>query len=180
MNRNILIRIATDPPARLWSGSGDLYLPIDAIETEDGARYLGGGELLDGLTDIPQLLNGTAARLELSVSGVALATTRLATEEAENVKGAAVDIGVVRFDDLWQPIGVTWQARYRADKLTVTRGDTTRTITLSMGSDDTGRSNARQGYWTPADQARRSPDDRIFDRVPSLNAGTSRPFGPRG
>ena len=68
--RSILVRIATTPPARLWSGVGDLYVPVDAVETEAAALYLGGGELLDGLSDIEQLLNGAAARLDVRVSGV--------------------------------------------------------------------------------------------------------------
>lgn len=178
MNRNILIRIGVPDVARLWSGSGPLYLPADGIETTDGALYLGGGEILDGLTDVEQLLNGTAARLDLSVSGVALETVRLAREEF--VAGSLVDIGTIEFDDLWQPYPARWTAQYRADKLSVDRGAGQRTITLSMGSDDTGRSTSPQSYWTPADQARRSPTDRIFDRVPGLNAGTSRAFGPSG
>lgn len=178
MNRNLLIRIGVPNVARLWSGSGDLYLPADGIETVDRARYLGGGEILDGLTDVEQLLNGTAARLDLSVSGVTLETVRLAKEEF--VAGALVDIGIVEFDDLWQLIAVTWTAQYRADKLSVDRGEGQRTITISMGSDDTGRSSSPMAYFTDADQRRRSPTDRFFERVAGLNAGTSRQFGPRG
>ena len=178
MNRNVLIRIGTDPAARIWSGSGDLWIPADGIETED-AIYLGGGELLDGLTDLDQLINGTADRIEINVSGVTAATVKMALEEAAEVKGATVDIGVAEFDDLWQLVTVTWQARYRADKLGISR-EATRTITLSMGSDDTGRSRTANAYWTDADQRRRSPDDRFFDRVSMLNSGTSRNFGPNG
>lgn len=176
MNRNVLIRIGTDPAARIWSGAGDLWIPADGIETED-AIYLGGGELLDGLTDLEQLINGTADRIDINVSGVTAATVKLALEEAAEVKGATVDIGVVEFDDWWQLVGVTWAARYRADKLVIARGET-RTITLSMGSDDTGRSRTMGAYWTDADQRRRSPDDLFFDHVSGINSGTSRTFGP--
>lgn len=157
-----------------------MLLPADEIETTDAALYLGGGELLDGLTDIQQLLNGTADRIDLSVSGVAAATQKLATEEAAGVKGARVDVGVVVFDDTWQVRSVTWAARYRADKLSITRQEASRNITLSMGSDDTGRSSPPQAYWTHADQQRRSPGDMIFDHVSGINGGTSRPFGTSG
>jgi hypothetical protein len=180
VNRNVLIRIGTTPPARIWSGIGDLQVPADGTETEDAARYLGGGELLDGLNDIEQLINGTAARIDINVSGVAAATVKLALEEADEVKGATVDIGVAEFDDLWQLVGVTWQAQYRADKLSITRQENTRVITLSMGSDDTGRSRTINAYWTHADQIRRSPTDLFFDHVSGINAGTSRIFGPNG
>lgn len=180
MNRNILIRIDTPEPARIWSGAGDLYLAADDVETDDGAKYLGGGELLDGLRDVEQLINGTAERIELNVSGVTGATIKLALKEADDVKGAAVDVAVIEFDDLWQVAAVTWQARYRADKLSIGRQPDNRTITLSMGSDDTGRSRTQNAYWTAADQRRRSPDDAFFDFVASINAGTSRSFGATG
>ena len=95
-----------------------------------------------------------------------------------DLKGAALDVGVAEFDDLWQLIAVTWQARYRIDKAAVTRGDNERTISISMGSDDTGRSRSSGSYWTDAAQQRKSPGDRIFDRVAGINAGTTRSFGP--
>lgn len=176
--RSILVRIATTVPARLWSGVGDLFVPVDAVETDADARYLGGGELLDGLNDIEQLINGTAARLDVRVSGVSLATQRLAVDEAADVKGKAVDVGVVEFDDLGQLSRVTWRAHYRADKLAVANEGSSRIITLSMGSEDTGRSRAPISFWTHADQQRRSPGDRIFERVSGINGGTSRLFGP--
>lgn len=178
MNRNVLIRIDATPPARLWSGAGHLYLPADDVEVEDGALYLGGGELLDGLNDVEQLINGTADRIEINVSGVTPEAVRFAIEEADKIKGADVDIGIAEFDDLWQLVAVTWSARYRADKLTTARQPATRTISLSMGSDDTGRSRAPNAYFTDAYQRRRSPDDAIFSHVSGINAGKSRAFGP--
>lgn len=180
MKRNVLIRIGTTPPARLWSGSGDLRIAADDVEDADAALYLGGGEILEGLTDFEQLINGTADRVDINVSGVAAATVKLALEDAPDVKGALVDIGVIEFDDLWQSAGVSWQARYRADKLTITRQAGQRSIGLSMGSDDTGRSRNPNAYWSDADQRRRSPDDAIFDHVSGINGGTSRSFGPNG
>ncbi|MBB4616901.1 hypothetical protein [Sphingomonas abaci] len=177
MNRNLLLRIDCPDTARIWSGPGPLYLPADGIETTDGALYLGGGELLENFGEIEQLINGTASRLDITVSGVTAATVKLMGETA-GVKGARVDIGVVEFDDQWQIQAVTWTAQYRIDKLTATRTDK-RTIGLSMGSDDTGRSSTLNAYWTQADQQRRSPDDRFFDQVSGLNAGKSRLFGPK-
>jgi hypothetical protein len=178
MRRNILIRINTPEPARMWSGHGDLWVSPDDIETE-AATYLGGGEILGGLDDLEQLINGTADRLDITVSGVTAETVKLALEEADDVQGADVDIGTIRFDPLWQTEVVAWEAKYRADKLSVARQANGRTISLSMGSDDTGRSRAPNAYWTHADQLRRSPDDLFFDHVSGINAGTSRPFGPK-
>ena len=180
MNRDFIIRIGTPSPARLWTGAGNLLIPADSVEPLDGAGYLGGGRLLEALNDleIEQLINGDAARLDLTVSGASPETAQSAKDEF--VAGSPVDIGVVEFDALWQMLSITWQARYRADKLSINRQEGQRVISLSMGSDDTGRSRNPNSYWTPADQARRSPDDLIFDHVPGLNATTSRIFGPNG
>jgi hypothetical protein len=176
VNRNVLIRINTPDPARLWSGAGDLLIPIDDVENEI-ATYFGGGELISGLDEIDQLINGTARRIDLNVSGVTPATVKLFLEEREALKGAAMDIGIVRFDEWWQVEDVSWRARYRIDKASVSR-QAERVISLSMGSEDTGRSRSSGVYWTDAAQQRRSPGDRIFDRVALYNAGSSRQFGP--
>jgi hypothetical protein len=54
----------------------------------------------------------------------------------------------------------------------------TRTVSLSVGTDETGRSRAPIALFTDADQRRRSPTDAFFDHVAGITAGTSRRFGP--
>lgn len=176
MNRSVLFRIASDPVARVWSGHGDLLIPADAVELEP-AIYSGGGELVD-LPDIDQIINGTANRYDITVSGVAPATQKLATEEADSVKGADVDVGVVTFDEDLQVASVQWLLNARADYLATARQASTRSITLSIGTDETDRSYAPVAFWTDADQRRRSPTDRFFDHVAGISSGTSRRFGP--
>lgn len=181
MKVSVLARIDSEPPARVWSGVGDLTIPADQVEEED-ALYLGGGQLVS-VPELEQLINGTASRIAVSLSGVSTETQRLALEDAETVKSAAVNIGLVHFDDDYQITEVEWLAELRADSLgidnTSTETGRTRSITLSIGSDLTDRSKAPLAFFTDADQRRRSADDAIFDHVPGINAGTSRPFGPR-
>lgn len=182
MRESVIIRIASDPPARIWGGVGDIEIPADAVEPAP-AIYSGAGELISA-PDFQQLINGVAERLEFEVSGVTAGTIRLALEDAPSVKGAKVHLGTIRFDDDWQQDGpVEWEAVFRADTLSVgSRGEgpkRTRTITLSVGTDDTGRSFAPLSFFTDADQRRRSPDDAIFDHVAGISAGTSRRFGPK-
>lgn len=178
--QSILIRIDAADPARLWSGVGDLAIPADAVEPEDSV-YLGGGELISA-PDFQQLINGVAERLDIVVSGVSSEAIRLAREEAESAKGARVDIGVIAFDEDWQAGAVSWIGRFRVDTLTVgsqpVQDGRTRTLTLSIASDDTNRSRAPLAFFTDAEQRRRSPTDAIFDQVASISAGTSRRFGP--
>lgn len=181
VRESYLLRIASDPPARIWSGAGPLVIPADIVEREP-AEYLGANELLN-VPDFQHLINGVAERLEFTVSGVSSETLRLALEDAPSVRGAAVHLGRIDFGPDWQPLGpVEWEATFRADSLTVDsqggNGQRKRTITLSVGSGDTGRSYAPQAFFTDADQRRRSPTDAFFSHIARLTGGTSRRFGP--
>lgn len=180
MRRSILFRVATDPPARVWSGVAPIEIPADIVESAP-AIYLGGGALVN-VPDFDQLINGTADRLQVTVSGVSAATLALAISDAQEVKGAAVHVGYVYLDDLWQITGVEWLGVFRADGLTTSNQTNdkgrTRSISLSIGTTDTDRSRAPIAFWTDADQRRRSPTDRFFDHIAGITAGTSRRFGP--
>ncbi len=171
-----------DEPARIWSGVGNLVIPADNVE-DAPATYIGAGALLD-IPTFRQLINGVAERIDFTVSGVDANTMRLALEDAPGVKNSAIYIGRIDFDENWQQLGpVEWEATFRADTLTVDSqsegGVRQRTIKLSAGTDDTGRSYAPTSYFTDADQRLRSPDDSVFDHVSSMTRGNSRIFGPR-
>lgn len=182
MKESYGIRIDCDPPARVWSGVGDLLIPADIVESEP-AVYWGGGDLVSA-PDFQQLMNGVAERLTLTLSGVTGESQRLALEDAASVKGARVHLVRFDFDDDWQLDGVEYEAVFRADSLTVGNDEgpngRTRTITLSIGTEDTDRSRAPIAFWTDADQRRRSPTDRFFDHIAGITSGTSRRFGPNG
>lgn len=182
VRESYLLRIASDPPARVWSGFGDLVIPADIVEPEP-ATYLGGGELLS-VVDFQYLINGVAERVEFNVSGVSAETVRLAQEDAYSTRNAAVHLGRIDFDENWQQVGdVEWEAVFRADSLTVESqgngGARVRTIKLSVGSADTGRSYAPLAFFTDADQRRRSPTDLAFIHVAGITGGTSRRFGSK-
>lgn len=177
MRESILFRIASDPVGRVWSGVGDLVVPAGGPEA-GSATYSGAGELV-GVPDYQQLINGLAERIDIELSGVTAETQRLALEDKDSVEGAQVDIGRVEFNDDWSVKLVEWEARYRADKLSVGRTrDGRRTITLSIASDATNRSRAPMAFFTDADQRRISSTDAIFDQVALITSGTSRRFGP--
>lgn len=177
-----IVRIACDPPALIWSGFGDLPLPADAIIPAP-AIALGAGDLVN-IPDFQQLMNGTAERLDFQLSGVSEETVRLALEDAPSVRGARVDIGRIDFGEDWQPLGpIEWEATFEARSLSVSRpvatdGSINRTISLSIAHGDTTRARAPLAFFTDADQRRRSPTDRTFDRVSGINGGTTRRFGP--
>jgi hypothetical protein len=181
VRESYLLKIDTPEPARIWSGVGDLVIPADIVEPAP-AKYLGAGQLLDA-PDFQQLINGIAERLEFTVSGVDDETIRLALEDAQDVKNAALYLGRVDFDENWQIIDVEWEATFRCDCLTVesqgANGRRTRTLKLSAGTDDTGRAYSPASYFTDADQRLRSATDAVFSYVAAINRGTQRVFGPR-
>lgn len=182
VRESYLMKIDTPDPARIWSGVGDLLIPADSVESAP-ATYLGAGQLLS-VPDFQQLINGVAERLEFTVSGVDDETIRLALEDAPTVHNSAIYIGRIDFDANWQRVGsVEWEATFRADCLTVEsqadNGMRVRTLKLSAGSADTGRSYSPAAFFTDADQRKRSATDAIFTFVSNISRGTSRVFGPR-
>lgn len=179
---SIVVRIACDPPALIWSGAGPLSLPADIVIPET-AIALGAGELVS-VPDFQQLMNGTAERLEFQLSGVSAETVRLAIEDAPSVRNARVDVGRIDFDADWQPLGpVEWEATFEARSLTVSRPQTqgdqvSRTISLTIAHGETTRSRSPNAYFTYQDQIRKYPTDQVFSNVAGINNGTTRRFGP--
>lgn len=179
--RSILFRLAADPIARIWSGFGNLDVLPDAVDP-DGARYLGGGALLD-VPALRMLVNGTADRLDFTLSGVSPYAQRLAHKDAASVKDALVLIGEQAFNSDWQiSAPPAWVWRGYADALVIDSADSDqgrqRTIKLSVRSADARRSDPMFAYYTDPDQRRRSPTDAIFSHVANISQGARRRFGP--
>lgn len=164
----LFFRMATDPVVRVWSGAGDFAVPADLIETE-GGTYVGFGEILD-FPALDQLVNGVATRVEFMLSGVGETALRLADEDASQVRGKPVNIGMIELDQDWQPSSpMQWIWEGEADYLTMdsrlNADARIETVTLSVGSLFTGRRRPRFRHYTDQEQRRRSPDDRLCDRV---------------
>lgn len=179
-----LLRVATDPVIRLWSGQvRDLSIPSGGAETTDGALYQSMG-LLTGLPQLSAALNGDAERVEFTVSGAAVTgeVAALAQGHAGDIRNVAVDVGLVLFDANWQPINpLFWLWSGTADSLTVERsGDAdnpVRTLKLSAGSVFSGRRRPNLVFFTDIDQRRRAADDVFFDQVAKYSAGTTMVWG---
>lgn len=174
----IFFRLDTDPVVRLWAGVGNFVMPQDTVETELDAAlrvYRGAGELLD-IPALQQMINGLAERLTFGISGVSAEAMRLAEEEAAEVRGARVNIGLGFLDretlQLVPP--VTWLWEGEADTVPVSKQDGTRTIGISVGTINTDRKRPTLDTYTPVIQRRRSPTDAFCDFVPLYNAGSTK------
>lgn len=154
-------------PVRCWTGVGDFDLPADAVDVE-GGRYLGIG-LLGEIPAIRSLIGGTAERVEFSLSGADPLTVALADENADEVIGAPVNLGIVFFDREWRATPISWVWSGIADVPSINQDATGtqifRQVTLSVVTAFANRTRPVLAYYTDADQRKRSPTDAFCRRV---------------
>lgn len=161
----IFFRLDVAPdPVRLWLGFGNIAPGSDVLDP-GGALYQGLGELRD-VPAFKQLLNGTAERVEFTVSGVSGRLLEIASGgDSEAIKGRAVTLGFGLFGSSWSALlgGVHWCAYFVADYLQISQsageGDVVRAITLSCGTRFTGRRRPSYAYFSDQDQQARFPGD---------------------
>jgi hypothetical protein len=174
-----LFRLEANPPYYMWSGVGDLVVQGDVIAPGE-TLYRGFGVMID-LPAIQQLINGTAGRDDFTISGIDAETLALAGDE--DVRGSTVRIGSLALSSDNQPYGmVEWEYEGLADVIFVESsvdqsGNKLRSVSLSVGSADTGRSRSDLAFFTDAEQRKRSPDDAFFDHVGQISSGVTRRFG---
>jgi len=177
-----ILLVAASGPIRAWLGPGDYELPADDIDTT-GGTYLGIGMVGD-VPALRQLVGGVAERIEFSLNGADETTFALADADADDVRNAQVQVGVVFFDEDWQAVApVAWLWEGVADTPAIDRsgagGQITRRVTLSVGSAFTDRTRPQLAFYTPPDQKRRSPTDTFCDRVPAYTVDSTIQFpGP--
>lgn len=153
---------------RAWLGVGDYEVEPDDVDIE-GGTYLGIG-LVGEVPALRQLVGGLAERVEFTLNGADETTFRLADDQVAEVRGAPVHVGIVFFDERWQttdPIAWLWEGT--ADVPAVDRDGAgeqiNRRVALSVGSAFTDRTRPQLGFYTDADQKRRSPTDTFCARV---------------
>lgn len=181
----VFFRMATDPVVRLWGGDGDFILPQDGVETaaSEADRVYKGIGILQDIPAVQQLINGLADRLTFTLSGVSPEVLRLAEQDADEVRGARVNLGFIRLDADLQPVlPMLWLWEGEADVVPVSRtsqgdGSAIRTIGISVGTMDTNRKRPKFETYTPINQKRRSPTDKFCDFVPLYNAGSTKKWG---
>lgn len=166
-----LVRVATPAPVRIWTGYGDLPIVSSAFDP-DASIYRGGNRLLS-FPAFQSLWNGLAERILVTLTGVTEEMRALAYEEAADVRGSIIRLGIVIFDGNWQQVGsIRWLRRGTCDVIHTTnrpgrKSGRIKTISFSLGSHTTGRRVGASGTYT--DQVQKSypgrEDDRFCERT---------------
>src|SRR5262245_14051872 len=111
-----LVRVATPAPVRLWTGVGDFPVVNSAFDV-DGTIYKGGGRLIS-LPIFQRIWNGIAERISVVLNGVTADMQALVYDEADDVRGAILRMGIAILDGDWKQVGpVRWLRRGRVDMI---------------------------------------------------------------
>jgi hypothetical protein len=174
----VFFRLDTDPIVRIWLGFGDIASGVNTYDPS-GALYHGFGEI-QNLPVFRQLINGSAERVDFTISGVSGEILSVASGgDPDQVKGKRVAFGFALMDQAWVMLGaVKWCANYTADYLAIEQALTgdpaqpvVRTIRLSCGTLLTARRRPALSYFSDQDQRSRSPGDRFCERTPIYCTG---------
>jgi hypothetical protein len=174
----VFFRLAIPTPFRFWLGIGDCRAGIDSSDGT-GEIYTGLGEILT-VPAFQQLINGTADRVSFEMSGVNQRIAQMASQEADDVKGVELKLGLGVFDSRWQIIeSPIWLRTFVVDYLTIKReqqasGEANWTVALAARSLLTGRRRPVLAYWTHNDQQARSPTDLFCQRVALYSVDVSK------
>lgn len=168
----IFVRFEFDEPLAMWFGINDIEAKITSVDSTL-QEYIGGGQLL-GIPELEVLINGTADRVEFTLSGTdPVSVAQLEIPQAE-VRGKPVHVAITALDEYYQPIVdpvPVWSGRasFVAESSPPVSGTQNPSVTLalSVGSGDTMRERASASLWSDAQQQAIYPGDKFC-------AGTAR------
>jgi hypothetical protein len=174
---DFFLYVGSAPAIRIWTAESSFQYPGDDVDP--GGSYAGLG-WLQAIPDLTQLINGTAERIDLAISGVDAQAVAYADEESAILRNAPVAIGV----GVWSPedelIGGSlfwlWFGTCDAPRVSSQPGNDgspVRQLTLSCGSLFTSRRRPRFGYWTDVDHQTQFPGDTFFSQVALYNSATT-------
>jgi hypothetical protein len=178
----IFVNIGTAVPLTVWLGIGDIEPGVNRVD-ETGATYSGLGQLTQ-VPEFQQLINFNADRWDLGLSGVSGDVLALTARRAAVVKHKTVSIGFALMDSDWKLLGeIRWSRRGFVDVVSISQdpqsdlnASITRKVSVSVGSQSSGRRRRGLSYLTDVDQQRRSPGDLFCERTTAYAQGVTKPF----
>lgn len=177
-NLGLFFRLDTDPALHLWWGISDIPAQIDNLDI-GGTIYNGAGLITDIPDALEILINGTSARADWILSGVAPELTANLANDAPSVVGARVDFAIGALDARWQLIGdpisvwvgtADFWAEGQQPQTDVTKPKS-RQLILSTMAGDTTRAMSYYATWSDLDQQQISATDTFCERVPGYYTG---------
>lgn len=172
----LFLHVATDPPLHVWFGTEDVLAGIESIDAL-GTTYMGGGELI-GVPTLEVLVNGTADRVEFTLSGIEPGTGAKVVDSIPPVRGCDVYLGLTTLDHFYQPMSAiipVWNgtASHTGESSPPVMGTDNATLTLSLAvvTGETARSRPSRSIWSPTHQKAISPTDKFCDETARLARG---------
>lgn len=173
------LRLDSDPVARAFSGIGRRFLAADAVETEEGAPYLGAG-FLRNVPEMEALFMGESTTLSFSLSGVDARAIALVDKAAGGIEGVGAHFGYAFLDARGGQLATEVYWDFDGEVDTVEWSDEpgsetsrTRSVTLNLIGGWSDRRFRLMQMWTPTDQGFRDATDTAFDQIPNLDAGAT-------
>lgn len=174
------LRIDSAPqPVRAMTGIGRRRIPADAVETTDGAAYLGVG----GMSNLPELASlfaGESQTIELHLGGVDARTVALVDAAQDALQGAAAWFGYAFLDSRRRLVTpVYWDFEGEVESVDWSdepgSGDAhrSRSVAVRLVGDMLDRRTRDLQTVSPVDQALRDALDQAFQHVPNLEAGAT-------
>lgn len=178
----IFLRIDTDPPLHVWFGIEDKPANFDSIEPS-GTIYTGGGQFI-GMPTLEVLVNGSADRVEFTISGIDPETGASMLASIPEVRGRSVHIGLTTLDKYYQPMTNVipiWEgmASHPSENAAATQSNQNQTLTLSLAvvTGEATRSRPSRALWSSPHQKAISSTDKFCDETARLARGVNPPFG---
>lgn len=178
----IFTRFAFDEPLYLWFGVNDVPTRIESVD-ETGQIYIGGGKLIN-VPELEVLINGTADRVDFTITGLNPENIASLDIAGAEVRGAEVHVAITALDHRYQPVVnpiPVWSGRasYVTENLPAVSGTKNQTVTLSLsvGSGDTTRERASASLWSDAQHQALFPGD-LFCKGTARLARGSMPVWP--
>ncbi|WP_020178092.1 hypothetical protein [Methylopila sp. M107] len=169
--------------SRLTTAIIGVRVPADAVETDEGAFYVG----FPGLGQIPalkQVINGLSDSVTFSMSGLSGELAEMFDAEAGLSEGSKVYVGKVHYDHRMRIVAIRWLWRGEGGEFSLRRSGgglsegqiapSTRTVTLEVATQQITRAGAFLYHWDDPSQQELHPGDKGCERTNLLSLGKNK------
>ena len=177
-NLGVFFRLGTVPALHLSFLVNDVPMQMPGLDAPETV-YTGAG-VLQNIPDLETLVNGIADTVTFTIGGLDPTAVALMFDDAPEVLGAPVTIGIAPMDARWQPsapIALLWTgtADFISEAMAAETDPTkarTQTISLSTSTGDQSRQFQNLLTFSDNTQQMLHPGDNFCSRTPRYTAST--------